>query len=83
MFQLSSKTGIPFSLHHEGEDDLLPELERMLTKYPDAKVIWCHVGRNRDYKTWTKLGTADGVRKLLAKYPNLYFNFLPSRPGSK
>jgi hypothetical protein len=83
VFQLSSETGIPFSLHHEAEDDLLPELERMLAKYPRAKVIWCHVGRNRNPETWIKFRKADAVRDFLSKYPNLYFNFLPSRPGSK
>lgn len=83
VFQLSSETGIPFSLHHEAEDALLPELERMLAKYPKAKVIWDHVGRNRNYETWKKFRTADAVREFLSKYPNLYFDFLPSQPGSK
>jgi hypothetical protein len=83
VFKLSSETGIPFSLHHEAEDDLLPELERMLAKYPKAKVIWCHVGRNRNPETWKKFRKADAVREFLLKYQNLYFNFLPSRPGSK
>lgn len=83
VFQLSSETGMPFSLHHEAEDKLLPELERMLAKYPKAKVIWDHVGRNRNYKTWKKFKSADAVREFLTKYPNLYFDFLPSRPGSK
>lgn len=83
VFQLSSETGIPFSLHHEAEDALLPELERMLAKYPKAKVIWDHVGRNRNYETWKKFRKADAVREFLSKYPNLYFDFLPSRPGSK
>jgi len=83
VFQLSSETGIPFSLHHEAEDDLLPELERMLAKYPKAKVIWDHVGRNRNPEIWKKFRKADAVREFLSKYPNLYFDFLPSRPGSK
>ncbi|KPK51803.1 MAG: hypothetical protein AMS22_10280, partial [Thiotrichales bacterium SG8_50] len=83
VFELSSKSGIPFSLHHEAEDALLPELERMLSNYPKAKVIWCHVGRSRNHETWKKFSKADGVREFLSKYPNLYFDFLPSRPGSK
>jgi hypothetical protein len=83
VFDLSSKTGIPFLLHHEAEDQLLPELERMLSRYPNAKVIWCHVGWNRNPKTWKTLTTADGVRKFLTKYPNLYFDFLQlqTEPG--
>lgn len=83
VFQLSGETGIPFSLHHEAEDALLPELERMLVKYPKAKVIWDHVGRNRNPKTWKKFTNVGAVREYLSKYPNLYFDFLPSRPSSK
>jgi predicted TIM-barrel fold metal-dependent hydrolase len=83
VFELSNETGIPFLLHHEAEDELLPELERMLAKYPKAKVIWCHVGRNRNPTTWKKFKKADAVRDFLTKYPNLYFDFLASKPGSK
>ncbi len=83
VFKLSSETGIPFLLHHEAEDDLLPEFERMLAKYPKAKVIWCHVGRNRNPTTWKKFRTADAVRDLLKKYPNLYFDLVQSKPGHK
>lgn len=83
VFELSSETGIPFLLHHEAEDELLPELERMLAKYPKAKVIWCHVGRNRNPATWKKFRKPDAVKEFLSKYPNLYFDFLASKPGSK
>jgi hypothetical protein len=81
VFGLSSKTGIPFLLHHEMEDKLLPELERMLTRYPGARVIWCHVGWNRNPITWKTLTTAEGVRKFLTRYPNLYFDFLQLQGG--
>jgi len=83
VFQLSSETGVPFLLHHEAEDQLLSELERMLANYPKAKVIWCHVGRNRDPVKWKKFRTPDAVRELLKKYPNLYFDLVQSKPGSK
>lgn len=83
VFQLSSETGVPFLLHHEAEDELLPELERMLAKYPKAKVIWCHVGRNRNPVKWKTFRTADAVRELLKKYPNLHFDLVQSKPGSK
>ncbi len=82
VFDLSSKTGIPFLLHHEAEDQLLPGLERMLSRYPNAKVIWCHVGWNRNPKTWKTLTTADGVRQFLTRYPNLYFDFLQLQGGA-
>jgi predicted TIM-barrel fold metal-dependent hydrolase len=82
VFQLSSETGLPFLMHHEAEDALLPEVERMLAKYPNAKLIWCHVGRNRNYATWKAFMKVDTIRDLLKKYPNLYFDFVQSPPGS-
>lgn len=48
IFQLSQECGIPFLIHHEAEDGLLPELEAMLQEFPGAKVVWCHVGRRWD-----------------------------------
>ncbi len=83
VFGLSSETGIPFLIHHEAEDSLLPELERMLVKYPKAVVVWCHVGRNRNFNTWRKFKSAAAVKEYLKKYPNLYFDLVASRPGSK
>jgi predicted TIM-barrel fold metal-dependent hydrolase len=83
VFQLSAETGVPFLLHHEAEDELLPELERMLAKYPKAKVIWCHAGRNRNPDKWRTFRTPDALRALLKKYPNLYFDLVQSKPGSK
>ena len=83
VFELSSETGLPFLLHHEAEDILLPELERMLSKYPKATVIWAHIGRNRNPSTWKKFRKADAAREFIKKYPNLYFDFLASNPGSK
>jgi predicted TIM-barrel fold metal-dependent hydrolase len=83
VFEAASATGLPFLLHHEAEDAMLPELERMLAKYPKAKVIWCHVGRNRNNWTWKKFRTPGGARELLMKYPNLYFDLVQSKPGSR
>lgn len=83
VFKASSDTGVPFLIHHEAEDAMLPELESMLTKYPKAKVVWCHFGRNRNPVTWSKFTTPDTARELLNKYPNLYFDLVQSQPGSK
>ena len=83
VFKASSDTGVPFLIHHEAEDAMLPELESMLAKYPKAKVIWCHFGRNRNYVTWSKFMTPDAPRALLNKYPNLYFDLLQLQPGEK
>ena len=83
VFELSKEKGIPFLLHHEAEDKLLPELELMLGRYPEVKVIWCHAGRNRNPNTWKKFRKAEAAREFLQRYPNLYFNFLASPPGAK
>ena len=48
VFRLSERFQVPFLLHHEAEDVLLPALERMLERHPRARVIWCHGGRNRN-----------------------------------
>ena len=39
LFAFAEETGIPFQIHYEIEDVLLPSLEEMLKKYPKAKVI--------------------------------------------
>jgi len=82
VFRLAEQTGLPMLLHHEAEDALLPELERMLARHPKAVVIWCHVGRNRNRETWTVLPTPEGVRGFLKRYPNLHFDLNQAPPGS-
>jgi predicted TIM-barrel fold metal-dependent hydrolase len=83
IFRASEDTGLPFLLHHEAEDHLLPELEEMLSRFPKAKVVWCHVGRNRDPSNWQKFPTPDGVKEFIARYPNLHFDILQSGSMSK
>jgi len=82
IFRASQESGLPFLIHHEAEDALLPELEKMLVLYPGANIIWCHVGRNRDPKTWTRFSTAEGVERFILKYQNLHFDILQGGPGS-
>jgi len=83
VFRISQESGLPFLIHHEAEDALLPELEKMLDKYPGATVIWCHAGRNRNRMTWTQVPTPDGMRALIARHPNLYFDINQAKPGSR
>lgn len=78
VFQVAEATGIPFLLHHEAEDALLPELEKMLSLYPKATVVWCHVGRNRNPRTWTQFPSPEGVKHFIRKYPNLHFDIVQS-----
>jgi hypothetical protein len=87
MFQralaVAEQTGMPMLVHHEAEDALLPEMERALDAHPRAKVVWCHVGRNRDRAKWRILPTPDGVRDMLRRHPNLYFDLNQSPAGSR
>jgi len=73
LFEFSERSSISFQIHYEIEDDLLPTLEKMLAKYPKAKVIWCHLGQVR-YSARAKTYGPEYVRSLIEKYPNIYFD---------
>ena len=73
LFKFSERSGISFQIHYEVEDDLLPPLEKMLAKYPNAKVIWCHLAQVR-YSARTKTYGPEYVRSLIEKHPNIYFD---------
>lgn len=73
LFAFSEKSGISFQIHYEIEDDLLKPLEKMLAKYPKAKVIWCHLAQVRFSKRAKTYGP-EYVRKLVENYPNIYFD---------
>lgn len=81
LFRLSEETGVSFQIHYEIEDALLPPLEKMLKRYPRAKVIWCHLAQIRYSNRSTIYGPAY-VRKLIGSYPNLYFDTAFGAPGS-
>lgn len=76
LFEFSQRTGIPFQIHYETEDALIPPLEEMLRRYPRARVVWCHAGRVRLPEKaplfaarWSRT-----LRRLLEEHPNLYFD---------
>ena len=73
LFALSESTGLPFQIHYEIEDDLLPPLEAMLQRYPKAKVIWCHLAQIR-YLQGASRYTPAYVDGLLTRFPGLYFD---------
>ena len=73
LFAFAEKTGLPFEIHYEIEDALLPPLEEMLGRYPKAKVIWCHLAQIR-YSGRSSVYGPDYVHGLLEKYPNLYID---------
>lgn len=81
LFTFSARSGVPFQLHYEIEDVLLPPLEKMLKKYPDAIVIWCHLAQARYSKRNTIYGPAY-VRNLIDTYPNIYFDLAFGGPDS-
>ena len=73
LFQLSEATGLSFQLHYEVEDELLPALEAMLTQYPRATVIWCHLAQVRYQERASRYNAAylDG---LLRRHPRLHLD---------
>ncbi|OGQ88134.1 MAG: amidohydrolase [Deltaproteobacteria bacterium RIFOXYD12_FULL_56_24] len=73
VFSLSEKTGVPFQIHYEVEDELLAPSENMLVQYPKARVIWCHLAQIR-YIERAPLYTPGYVEALLKRFPNLYFD---------
>ncbi|WP_136418649.1 amidohydrolase [Herbaspirillum sp. ST 5-3] len=79
LFRFSAESGIPFQIHLEIEDALLPPLEKMLAQYPKAKVIWCHLAQMR-YQDRNTIYGPDYVRKLIKQYPNLYFDLFSGPP---
>lgn len=80
VFQLSSQTGVPFSIHLEPEDKPLDALEEMLASYPKAKVIVSHFGQIRHPDRETKFGPKL-VERLLSTYPGLYYDLSAGNPG--
>jgi predicted TIM-barrel fold metal-dependent hydrolase len=74
VFSLSEKTGMPFQIHYEVEDELLAPLKKkMLEQYPKAKVIWCHLAQIR-YIERAPRYTPAYVDALIKRFPNLYFD---------
>lgn len=79
LFRFSAESGISFQIHQEIEDQYLVPLEKMLTQYPKAKVIWCHLAQMR-YQNRNTLYGPDYVRKLIEAHPNLYFDLFSGPP---
>jgi hypothetical protein len=73
VFSLGEKTGLPFQIHYEVENELLAPLERMLEQYPKAKVIWCHLAQIRYIERASRY-TPAYVEGLIKRFPNLYFD---------
>ena len=63
---------------------MLEPLEKMLARYPRAKVVWCHLGQVRYASRCRRYGP-DYVRSLLGRFPNLHFDLASTDivyPGS-
>lgn len=81
LFAFSQRTGVPFQIHYEIEDGLLPPLEKMLTQYPNAKVIWCHFAQIR-YSSRSSIYSPEYLGALLDKHKNLYIDTAFGGPRS-
>ncbi|EPR37564.1 amidohydrolase 2 [Desulfovibrio sp. X2] len=82
LFAFSERTGLSFQIHYEIEDQLLPPLEKMLSAYPGAKVIWCHLAQIRFSDRARDYGP-QFVRKLIENHPNIYFDLAFGTPDAK
>jgi hypothetical protein len=69
----SARHGLPFMIHYEVEDRLLPVLEEALVRHPGAKVIWAHFGRVRMPDRGASYGP-ERVEAMIRRCPNLYFD---------
>ena len=81
LFKLSEGSGLAFQIHYEIEDGLLPPLEKMLTAYPKAKVIWCHLAQVRYIERAGRYSPAY-VEGLIKRFPNLHFDTAFGGPNS-
>lgn len=80
IFRLAEQTGVALQIHYEIEDQLLPQLEALLARYPLSHVIWCHLGQVRYAERNTRYGTTY-VASLIKRFPNLRFDLgLPGPP---
>lgn len=82
VFRLSAKTGVPFVIHLEPEDQSLDDLATMLKQYPGANVIVAHFGQIRHPEKETRF-TPETVRQLLGTYPNLYYDLATAEPNRR
>lgn len=78
--ELSARTGVAMVIHHDPEDAPLSALENMLKAYPKAKIVVAHFGQIRRPERQSKFGPPL-VRRLLASYPNLYYDLSVGAPG--
>ena len=86
IFNISSEEQLTFQIHNDLEDDLAQPLENMFSRYPNAQVIWTHLGQVR-YPDKQTTYSPSYIDTLLKKYNNLYFDLgvsLPERvyPGT-
>lgn len=81
VFDISEQTGVSFQIHYEIEDELLVPLEKMLERYPRAKVIWCHLAQIR-YVERAARYTPAYVDSLIKRFPNLFFDTAFGGSGS-
>lgn len=81
LFGLSAEFQVPFQIHYEIEDALLPPLEAVLERHPKALVIWCHLGLIRYPQRNTKYSPLY-VRGLIERFSGLHFDLAISGPRS-
>lgn len=79
LFSLSEEFGVAFQMHYEIEDRLLAPLEAMLERYPNARVIWCHLAMIR-YPDRAQRYGPEYVGQLIGRFPGLHFDLAVPAP---
>ena len=80
VFSLSHETGVPFVIHLEPEDAPILELEKMLERYTNAKVVVAHFGQLR-HPEKQKGFNPQRVQSLLRRFPNLHWDLSTGWPN--
>ncbi len=74
---LAAKYELPIDVHLEANEKTVAQFERLLARNGRARIIWSHAGWSN-----TGLATPGLIRKLMAKYLNLYSSIKYRKPES-
>jgi predicted TIM-barrel fold metal-dependent hydrolase len=78
---LAAKYELPMDIHLEANEKTIAQFERLLAHNEKTKIIWSHAGWSN-----TGLATPELMRRLMARFPNLYSSIKyrkPENPGQE
>jgi hypothetical protein len=76
MWALAGRTQAPVIFHMETDDAAVAALERILEEFPQVTFVWAHQNpvktQGGRFEEHARKGDPQLLRRLLARYPNLY-----------